>query len=79
MANLAHKDDSNIEVILKRDGTARVIKAMRGIPNSVHVQAAGSWALATLARKNEDLREQACFFIIATKKGVEPDFFLAEN
>ena len=32
---------------------------MRGIPNSVHVQAAGSWALATLARKNEDLREQA--------------------
>ena len=48
MANLAHKDDSNIEVILKRDGTARVIKAMRGIPNSVHVQAAGSWQACSL-------------------------------
>ena len=32
---------------------------MHNLGGSVQVQAAGSWALAAMAGKNEDLREQA--------------------
>eukprot|EP00621_Florenciella_sp_RCC1693_P005348 CAMPEP_0182545454 /NCGR_PEP_ID=MMETSP1323-20130603/34576_1 /TAXON_ID=236787 /ORGANISM="Florenciella parvula, Strain RCC1693" /LENGTH=121 /DNA_ID=CAMNT_0024756609 /DNA_START=30 /DNA_END=395 /DNA_ORIENTATION=- len=59
MANLVYKDDSNVEVILERHGSGRIIRAMHNLGSSVQVQAAGSWALAAMAGKNEDLREQA--------------------
>ena len=41
------------------EGPVRVCKAMRTFPEVAQVQAGGSWALAALAAKDGNLRQQA--------------------
>jgi hypothetical protein len=58
LANILYKDDRNVATLLEVRGASRVCKAMRTFPEIGQVQAAGAWALAALASKDESLRHQ---------------------
>ena len=58
LANLVYKDDSNVATLVETEGGSRVCRAMRAFPEVAQVQAACAWAIAALASKDGNLRQQ---------------------